>query len=263
MLAITLTGCSGDTDNPDINPNVPSNTQGTDGPKPTLPDGTSEGTPKPLPEDAPIIDGTSVDPDTGEIDYCAGQDPSTSVGPAAEKFGKQEVLDAYCEAIEVFDLFAATDLVYQSEDTLKEGQFYGVRPYLTPDARNDWDTTVSQVGKEDVEATIGAFYYYDFENETYQVDPDVYPIAARAVSPARTDVVKQDDGEEVLWLNADYRVDFNVINKKTGKLQVLPMVKNLSLYMVPSGEDEIPWLIKGWRAEFDVYDAKPRPKTNG
>ena len=206
---------------------------------------TSGGTATPEPT-------TIVDPDTGEVDYCKGTKQAPFTGEAADTFGAENVMAAYCE-MGNFSLSQGFTNLMETKATRGAVEFSFVKPWMTPKAQKVWDAAVAKTIKGDDEqapVTIMKMTGFNFENDGFEFAKDLPRVGRKSVTAATTAVDKREGGQRLAMRMV---VKADLLYKKAGdpKTYTVAFAKDTTYWLVPNGDAQKPWLIDGWEASFD------------
>lgn len=260
---LTLTACSNGAD-PTVDPTSSASPTESGSPSASPTDGASDDA---TPTETPTLE---VDASTGKTNFCEEQQDAAYTGSAVKTFGEERVKDAYCE---MGDLMISqsfiSQLVRAPYGTKFDPRSFDVpREYMSEDALKVWDAAVARVSAGNpTDADYGdvwAFMYFSLQNPDYEhypagsTEPSVLNLA---VSPARTGVETRGEVDRLLMrLTVDG--DVNLLRKKDDKPYLIPISKEISLYLVDAGgdvSDPHNWFIDGWESKATV--GQPRPRT--
>ena len=257
-LALALTSCGGDSDEVA----APSSTA-----SPTL---TTEPAPSVTPSESATVDPAdlpTIDPDTGEIDFCTDE-TKPFTGEAAKFFGADEVLQAYCSMVS-FSLTRGMSSPMILRDNFPADYppqlFSSVERFMTADLLEDWRSNVNDLENQAVAVYNLVMFGVSVGGEgdmVYSVVDDGQPFTTGGVaSPARTELRYNDDGQARLVLRFTLTADI-ITTGTDGKNYHLPVVRDLNYTLAPTGNPEMPWLIDGYNTttSFPEIPTKPSPR---
>jgi hypothetical protein len=205
-------------------------------------------TPTPLPE-------IEADTNTGRLQYCKNQKPFT--GEAADRFGAEEVADAYCTFVTLtMEQSFIESYLRADSDEMTPQDFSVWRDYMTKDALDGWDANVAEAiaGDADAARNINTLVMFNVVNGSGYSFVESGPLVSnQKFSPASTRI-DQVDGEDRLLLTFDVAADFNLTKDSADET---PLLLNLSreitfaLIQNPAATSpENDWLIDGFSGEF-------------
>ncbi|MDN4174238.1 hypothetical protein QWY28_14840 [Nocardioides sp. SOB77] len=232
VAVVVLAGCGG----------------GGDEPRPAA-DGSAPASEQPEPPEQSEQSEQSEPPAEEEPLPCVpGVEPFT--GPAADRFGAESVMAAYCTLAELSLEHAFTDLIVPAQGRSARA-YAGPRPVLTPAARARWDADVAaylRAGDGAAHDRIDALVLTDVVDvpKGFRLADDPPPaigdeVGARAVAsvvgerlrlavPVRTGIVLERRGDD------------------SGRHLLLPVTKRLSVDLERTGSGR--WLVADWSARW-------------
>lgn len=212
--------------------------------------GCSDGDSRPQ-ADPPATSATSAtsasatpSPST-ELPCVPGVEPFS--GPAAERFGADAVMAAYCAVAELSRETAFTNLLVPGPRRVRD--FALVRPWLTPEARRTWDTAVRAAlatGEAAAEARVDALTLHDVRRvpDGYLLADDPPPAFGTTVGPAEASV---RGSELTLALDVSTGLVLERRGEPDGSHSLWPWTKRMTVAMVERGNQ---WLVDDWRATW-------------
>lgn len=255
VAILTLTACSNDAEPPNADPSASVTSEDPS----THPSDEPRADPSDNPAKVPDI---SVDPDTGELDFC-DQQTTPFTGSAPEEFGQEKVKQAYCDMVALQYQYGFVHSLWSRpfDGEFRAIEFSQIRPHLTTDAREVWDEKVEKFVNEGDEKSAADMYGlmgfgaqgargFTFAEATEE--PLYYNLK---ISPARTGV-DREESEPRLLLTFTVTLDLNMI--KNGERVFLPFEKEITYYLLDNGDHpDIPWLIDTWKHITDVGEVRP------
>lgn len=213
-------------------------------------------------ESAPVpVVTPSTDPETNEVEYCDRDTEDAFTGPAADEFGAENVLDAYCEMVAFSFQQGFTTLMRPVEGrTVLDYSF--VKPFLTDAGAQKWDELVAQylAGDEAQRDAIFSLTAHDIGglSDGYVIPESGPQIVGGSFSAADT---KVDTRESTPRLEMTFDLYTNIVVTKPGldesDLYVIPFAKRVRYTLVPTGKDDVPWAIDAWSS---TYTSEPTEK---
>lgn len=215
LVALALAGCT--SDEPDTEAGTPVTTP------------TPATTPSPT-EALPCVPGVA---------------PFT--GAAADRFGAEAVMAAYCEVAELSRQTAFTALLVPGPHRAKD--FALVRPWLSSAGRRSWDAAVQRTlatREAKAEALVDALTLHDVSRVPpgYALADDPPPAFGTTVGPAKA---KVRGSVLELALEVSTGLVLERRGEENGSHSLWPWTKRLVVTMVPQGDR---WLVEEWRAAW-------------
>jgi hypothetical protein len=189
-------------------------------------------------------------------------------GPAAAKFGADEVLDAYCEIGDFFYSYAVTNLT-APRPSYAAGDLAFVKAYMNGPAKRNWDKIVASAvrGDEKGISDVNALIYFNLKAVTKlgytfpSASGSVPMMAGGSVSKATTEVLPATK-KAAESLGMQFTVLNKVVVSKDGKNYYFPVKRRVSVSLERSraGGPEHDWLIDSWNTKWGTRN-KPLPLT--
>jgi|GEM_PF-3970796 len=247
-LALSVAACAGGDTKPGA---VPTKATGSVSAAPTI-------TPAPTPSRRADSVMPSDDNPLG-IDWVK-QAKHPFTGDAADKFGADNVMDAYRHAVTFSLQEGYSNLMAKGYDA-RPVEFSFVKPYLTTAAQKAWDEDVKAALTRDADAVgqvsllttwnaAGGQNVYTFR------DGQVLFSVGRTFSTATTSLQTVDAKQ---YLVIRFTVSRNLRFMKDGKPVLFPLEKDITYRMTPNGLKDIPWLIDSWTIESTPGLPTPDP----
>lgn len=204
-------------------------------------------------------------PGSDEPVLCAHTKSLTPfAGPAALKFGADEVMDAYCEMADFFYLHAVTDLTAPRESYDVEDLAW-VKGWMATSTDNVWDKAVAKELKrlDDGDEYINRITYFNLRGlaalgRSYPDEDSGLPgQVGGGIGAARTST-GVSDGKP--YLDMWFAHTTNIVMQRGDKPIAVPVVRDVGLRLVPTGRriaDAHTWLIKGWSVAYQSSDDRP------
>lgn len=237
VLAVGLTACSNnDGGTPNASGTAAASKTATPSATAT---GSATGTATPEPS-------TIVDPKTGEVDWCkTAKDLKPFTGQAAETFGADNVMKAYCFAGNFAINNGFTSLMEEGKHEV--GEFAFLKEYLTPAVYSGLLDSARK-GDEAAATDINGLTGFQLESKEYQFDEDLPYVTKAKVGIANTTV---DTTSGTPRLAMRFHVTGDLMYRRTAdnKVVAFPYDKDTTFWMVPNGDAGKPWLI-------DAYSGK-------
>ena len=181
-----------------------------------------------------------------------GVDPFT--GPAAEEFGADRVMAAYCDLVELSLGPGLTSLVVPAQGRTA-ADYDVVRTHLTPTARRRWRALVREylaTGDPDAWARINALTVHDVRDvpRGYEIPVTGPYFFGSAAGPATAQVERAGGGEPrlVLALTVETGIVLEETGAAGGRHSLLPLTRELRYELVPGDGDR--WWVDAWGATW-------------
>lgn len=230
-LVVTLSGCGGDTPRTTNEPII-----GAPG--------------QPVPSAAPSNEVTGAADRAAILEQVFGaQAPFT--GPAADKFGADNVMTAY-KYLVTFSLDNGfTETLMTPKAKFRPVDFDFIKPYLGKKAQDDWDASVTAAlaGDEKAKTNINVMTLWNVDIPGYTLKADD-AVRDQKWSPENTTV---DGNRLIMRMN----VSADVILVKDGKDHASTVTRDLTYALVPPGVPGIPWQIDGWTGSYSSTNIRP------
>ena len=187
---------------------------------------------------------TSPSP-TDALPCVPGVEPFT--GPAADQFGPDAVMAAYCGVAELSRETAFTSLLVPGPHRAKD--FDLVRPWLSSAGRRRWDDAVRgtlATGEPKAEAIVDALTLHDVRRVPagYALADD--PPAAFGTAVGSAEATVRGPGLELV-LEVSTGIVLERRGDENGSHSLWPWTKRLVVTLVPSDDQ---WLLDRWRATW-------------
>lgn len=205
-------------------------------------------------EEGPAADPTpsATETPTSEPLPCVpGAEPFT--GPAAETFGAEAVMDAYCMLAGLAEEQGSTSLALLVPEQ-KARDVDALREVLTPAASRQWRTWTSRRATS-VRSPIDGLTLHDVRRPPagYQRADDGPWVYGTRVGPGMADVAQ--DGEA---LSLTFQLDTGLVLEEKGdddgRHLLLPVTRRATYVLVPA--DDGGWLVDEWDADFEHGDVR-------
>lgn len=253
--ALLLSGCSDDATPPEATPTQtpsPSASTTNDPPESASPSPSSVATPT-----------ITADPETGQFDWCDPAEQAPFTGEAADKFGADKVMDAYCTMVELQMTHSFVDSLLRAKGGFTTQDFEPMRAYLGQDTRADWDADVAKIVKgtadDQSSSDVAGLMAFDLVGGSgYVLDtPAVYN---QRFTPAQAWVDTKAGGLDRLVLKFTVSADYAIVREKDDKPMAYSVDKNMTYYLVPGTGNGKSWYIDGYTFEKDIVAPVARDK---
>ena len=176
-----------------------------------------------------------------------GHGPFT--GPAADEFGAEKVMAAYCTLAE---------LAWEQEDTSlalpipqqRASDVRGLSEVLTPAARRGWELLVQarRAGDREASRRVNGLTLHDVTElpQGYADSPTGPDVFGTEVGPA-TAKLARGGAALSLTFTLDTALVLEEKGSRTGRHSLLPVSRRATYVLVPDGDS---WLVDEWRARF-------------
>jgi hypothetical protein len=176
-----------------------------------------------------------------------GAEPFT--GPAAQEYGADRVMAAYCLLAGLVEEQRTTSLALPIPEQ-RTRDLSRLASVLTPAVRREWDRLVRARAGGDPVATarVNGLTLHDVAEvpRGYRRADDLPHVFGTRVGPAVAGLTR--DGA----LRLSFATGTNLVLEKrgddSGRHSLLPVTREASYVLVPDGEG---WLVDDWRAEFE------------
>lgn len=250
VALLALSGCSDDV-TPDPTPAKEPTASGTNTP---VGGETEDDGEEPTNTPAPTIT-----PDAnGQYEWCDPAEQKPFTGEAAEKFGAEKVMDAYCTMVQMQMDYSFDSNLWRKTDGFTAQEFSPVRESLTQTARKDWDAQVAKVvaGTAPGDTNgINGLMTADF------IGGSAYTLAQPAVfnrrfSAAQSWVDNANPSLPRLGLKFSVGADVALVRTSDDKAMAYPWDKTVTYWLTPGRKGgERQWYIDGFA--FEVADQEP------
>lgn len=255
-LVLGLTSCGGDDTSAASGETEPSVAAGSTEASPTA---TPSATESVDPADLP-----SFDPETGAINFCTDE-TKPFTGAAADRFGAEEVLDAYCFMVDFSLTRSLSPLMKPREAGFERRDFAVIDEFMTGFARADWRRWTSDLDTygEAVYQLMPFNVFISDDKRDYRVVDDGQPLTVGATAtPAKTEILTIDGADRLVLR---FGLDTKLVTKGSdGEFYHVPITRDLNYTLLPTGDPERPWLIDGWDISTEFKDpgasVDPLPK---
>lgn len=190
----------------------------------------------------------------GSVDWCVGQDPFT--GPAADQFGADNVMTAYCEMVE-FTMTNAWVPTLMREDDPQAVEFSFMNDYMTANMQDSWAAVVQKAlaGDDTADQQVQGLTVYGLVGEGVSFPEDDSLVRNQAAGSAALTLDKEGpNGDYRLGMTFTASADFRIL--KNGEPMLVPFTKDITYYLVPNGDATRPWLIDGSQAVYRVGEMR-------
>lgn len=255
---LILTGCSNDSTPPETDPTPTASSTPTAS---TTSDPTDTASPTETNVPVPTV---TADPATGQYEWCdpAKQEPFT--GGAADEFGAENVMEAYCAMVDLQMENLFIDSLLRKGDGFAPRDFEVVRESLAQSARDDWDADVAKViadtATEQERDDVASLVAFNLTNGSgYTLDaPAVYNAH---FSPART-LVDNSTGTPRLALTFTVGADFALLRDSDQKEMAYSREHDITFTLVPGNPEGKgkAWYIDGWGYSSTIVPPAARDK---
>ena len=205
--------------------------------------GCSTTEPEPAAEPTP---SNAETPTSEPLPCVPGTEPFT--GPAADTFGAEQVMAAYCMLAALAEEQERTTLALpvpeqQARDVNR------LRKILTPDATGQWGEWMRERAGAGP-SPIDGLTLHDVRRPPagYQRADDGPYVFGTQVGPATAEPARGGDA-----LGLTFQLDTGLVLEEdgddTGRHSLLPVTRRATYVLVPTVDDG--WLIDEWRAEFE------------
>lgn len=251
-LMLTLAGCGSDspkrTNEPIAGPSGKSAATTTA----PLPDPTAAPLPTATaPPEVPNTDNQTGSQDRQKtLDKVFGeQAPFT--GPAADKFGADNVMTAYKYLVTFTLDYGFTETLMRPKDKYQPIEFSFIKPFMAAKAQADWDASVNAALAGDAAqiTNVNVMTLWNVNVPGYTLTK-TRPVRNQKWSPANTLV----DGNRLV---VRFKVSADIVFDKGGKEYVSTVTKDMTFWVIPNGDPEVPWLIDGWQGSYNSSGFKP------
>lgn len=259
VAMLALAGCSDDA-TPDTTPTKEPTASETNTPgEPTETKDGEGGEGGEEPTNTPVTVEPGAD---GKVVWCDPAEQAPFTGPAADKFGAKNVMDAYCTMVELQMDYSFLDTLWDKEEGFTAQEFSPVREYLGEDARADYDAAVAKVVNGTDERTdmfvVGGLMWFNL------IGGSPYTLDAPAnfnqrFSPAKA-WVDTRSGRERLGLRFTVASDVAVVRTKDQKDMAWTAEKEITFWLTPGSNDGLgkSWYIDGYDWDMVPHDPVDR-----
>ena len=195
--------------------------------------------------------------------------PRPFTGKAADHFGADPVMDAYCEIGGFFHSQTITSAT--THPVVRPDQLDFVKDALTPDAKTSWDLAVRHAPRGDSDAVdaVGGLTYYNLPVQSfgYAFPAGQATSLGGSVSTARTDVVRLGDGRDALAMS--FTVDNHLAlvaaaDPRADPTHQMPLTRQVAVRLLPNpdpSQTDHDWLIESWHTTWSTRPVQPLPST--
>ena len=249
ILAGALTACaSGDFDNAASDPRTSAS-----------PSPSANGSASTDPETASSVSTESADPDTGKYDNCQDQKPIT--GKAADTFGAEEVMDAYCTVVKLeMEQGFIDDYVRANKEDLTVKDFSVWNKYMVKATAAQWNANVEKAlqGDEDAQSQVYTLMYFQAipPDSGYEFT-DEPSVLNQAFTPAITEL-DTVDGVDRLIVRFKVTGDFNFVKSGTTEpYYKIASTRDITFALIrnpDTSNEDTDWLIQSWTGTYKFGD---------
>lgn len=204
-----------------------------------------------------------VAPEVDPTDYCASQGSEPFTGQAADHWGADNVMQAYCDMVNftlVESSWVESLMRKPADGRVREAiEFSFVKQWMTPGMQAAWDADVQQAlaGDEEALSKVQAMTFHNLTGEGIELPDRPDLVTNQSFSPAETWTDNLGpDGADRLAIKFTVSADVRLV--QGGKSVVLPMEKTVTYFLVPADQDEPPWLIDGFSGTFRTLEIHPQ-----
>lgn len=249
VALLALSGCSGDKSDATVPSPKPSATA-TNSP---VEDPTESATAKPSSVPTPTI---SADPETGKFDWCNPEEQEPFTGEAADKFGAEKVMDAYCSMVEMQMEQSFVDSLLRKDKGFSERDFAAVRNHLAQNARDVWDKNVAAIvagrATDQQAANVRGLVNYNFTGDSgYTLD--VPAVFNQRFTPAQA-WIAASEGRPKLALRFTVGADVALVRDSDEKEMAFAYDKTITYWLVENVKGDA-WYIDG--IAYERAESKP------
>lgn len=253
---LALAGCSDD-----AKPEPPTPTPSASASATNTPVETASPTNSPVP--TPTF---SVDPTTGDMDFCDPKKQEPFTGPATEEFGAEAVMDAYCQMVDVEMQYSFLDPLMRADSGFEVRDFSipQVRDMMLPELQKFYDDSVKAVvdgnATDQQAGAVRTFFgYWMYNGSGYTLDtPGVY---GTSFTPATTRV-ETVEGRKFLILSFSVKTKFALLRDSDNKEMAQEYTKDL-VFRLEQGtvNSTYPWYVHSYSMTLKLGEKKPRAQV--
>ena len=169
-------------------------------------------------------------------------------GPAADTFGADQVMTAYCTLAELADEQARTSLALLVPEQ-KARDVDRLQRILTQDTTRPWDDWIRVRAAGADRSPIDGLTLHDVRRPPagYQRADDGPYVFGTQVGPATAELARGGDA-----LSLTFQLDTGLVLEEqgddTGRHSLLPVTRRATYVLVPTADG---WLVDEWRADFE------------
>lgn len=249
VTLLTLAGCSEDA-KPEATPTEPTASE-TNTP---VDSGETDGEAGEDGEQPTNNPAPTITPDAnGKVTWCDPAEQAPFTGPAADKFGAEKVMDAYCTMVELQMDYSFNDTLWHQSKGFTEQDFAPMREYLGDAAREDWDAAVANIvngtnEQADDSTVAGLMWFNMVGGSPYKLDT---PANFNQRFSAARAWVDTRAGRPRLGLRFTVGTDLALVRIEDNKKMAYAAEKEVTYWLVPGSNDGLgkAWYIDGYQSK--------------